>query len=123
MRSALSFGNRAKVCFLSSCDGHYLDPSISDIPSNWQNLSLLLSPWRLGATAIVLQFILKHMSRELSQEDSNKAVNSRLDELTLAIFRQPMTSKEAYFVAQMTKDVGNDIAGKVMRSLIVCNVV
>jgi mediator of RNA polymerase II transcription subunit 12 len=96
-----------------------LNPSISDIPSNWQNLSLLLSPLRLGATAIVLQFILKHMSRELSQEDSNKAVDSRLDELTLAIFRQPMTSKEAYFVAQMTKDVGNDIAGKVMRSLIV----
>ena len=53
------------------------------------------------------------MSRELSQEDGSKIANSRLDELTLTIFRQTMTPKEAYFVAQMTKDVGNDVASKV----------
>jgi mediator of RNA polymerase II transcription subunit 12 len=85
----------------------------ADIPSSWQNLSAMLSPWKLGATAIVLQFVLKQMGRDLSQEATRQAASARLDELMFNIFHHCMTSEESSFVAEMASGVGSEVAGKV----------
>jgi mediator of RNA polymerase II transcription subunit 12 len=84
-----------------------------DLPNDWQDLSSLLSPCKLGATAVVMQFVLRQMGRRLSQELTHQAASASLDEMTLKIFHHSMTPEEAYSVAEMVKGVDSAVAGKV----------
>ncbi|KAF5370753.1 hypothetical protein D9758_002110 [Tetrapyrgos nigripes] len=79
--------------------------------SAWPDSASLLSPWKISATAIQLQFVLRQMGRKGALEPYGNTV-ADLDKLTSMIFHNTLSSEEANFVAQMTKGVGSQIAGK-----------
>ena len=62
----------------------------------------------------MLQCDLKQIGRQLAQEATRQAASLHLDELTLTIFHHSMTREEAYFVAEMAREVGSEVAGKVL---------
>ncbi|KAL0072786.1 RNA polymerase II mediator complex subunit [Marasmius tenuissimus] len=79
--------------------------------SHWPENTSLLSPWKISATVIQLQFILRQMGR--SNSPKVRAANiAVLDKLTTSIFHNALSPEEANFVAQMTKGVGVEISGK-----------
>ncbi|KAG7090909.1 hypothetical protein E1B28_009986 [Marasmius oreades] len=79
--------------------------------SHWPENTSLLSPWKISATAIQLQFVLRQMGR--NNAPKARAANiMALDKLTTMIFRNALSPEEANFVAQMTKGVGSEISGK-----------
>lgn len=81
--------------------------------SSWPDIRCLLSPWKLTATSIQLQFILRQMGRTLAQDLGHEAAHASLDKLTLMIFHHSMTSEEAFFIAQMARGTEGAVAGKV----------
>ncbi|KAF9070892.1 hypothetical protein BDP27DRAFT_1419656 [Rhodocollybia butyracea] len=80
--------------------------------SHWPDSASLLSPWKISATAIQLQFVLRQMGRSNTVDTKGTADSAALDKLTTMIFHHTLSSEEASFVAQMTKGVGSEIAGK-----------
>lgn len=80
---------------------------------NWHSVPSLLSPWRLEATAIQLQFTLRQMGRQMAQKSTAQNASDRLDKLTGALFHHSMSSEEAYFVAEMASGVDVAVAAKV----------
>ncbi|KAF7321446.1 Med12 domain-containing protein [Mycena kentingensis (nom. inval.)] len=82
--------------------------------STWPDVTSLLSPWKLTATSIELQFLLRHMGRALSCAGTQAAAQAaaNLDKLILMIFHHSMTSEEAYFVAQMARGTEGIVAAK-----------
>jgi len=89
------------------------DTSLADLElSAWPDSASLLSPWKISATAIQLQFVLRQMGRKGALEPYGNT-GADLDKLTSMIFQHTLSSEEANFVAQMTKGVGSEIAGKV----------
>ncbi|ESK91038.1 rna polymerase ii mediator complex component [Moniliophthora roreri MCA 2997] len=79
--------------------------------SRWPDNASLLSPWKISATAIQLQFVLRQMGRSNAQR-ARAANVAALDKLTTMIFHNALSPEEANFVAQMTKGVGSEISGK-----------
>jgi mediator of RNA polymerase II transcription subunit 12 len=79
-------------------------------------MSSILSPWKLAATAIHLQFMLRQMGREISQESTHDTASDSLDRLTLILFHHSISSEEAYFVAEMARGVESSVASKVFIS-------
>lgn len=79
--------------------------------SSWPDTTSLLSPWKISATAIQLQFVLRQMGQ--TKRESQGVTNAGLDKLASMIFHHTLSSEEAYFIAQMTKGVGSAVAGKV----------
>ncbi|EEB88660.1 hypothetical protein MPER_13384, partial [Moniliophthora perniciosa FA553] len=79
--------------------------------SRWPDNASLLSPWKISATAIQLQFVLRQMGRSNAQK-ARAANIAALDKLTTMIFHNALSPEEANFVAQMTKGVGSEISGK-----------
>ncbi|KAJ7128929.1 hypothetical protein C8R43DRAFT_1026393 [Mycena crocata] len=98
------------------------DPSDDDDVelSSWPDVTSLLSPWKLAATSIQLQFILRQMGRALSCEGTHAAAQANLDKLILMIFHHSMTSEEAYFVAQMARGTEGVVAGKFINNGLKC---
>ncbi|KAJ7124966.1 hypothetical protein C8R44DRAFT_127826 [Mycena epipterygia] len=88
--------------------------------SSWPDVTSLLSPWKLAATSIQLQFILRQMGRALSCEGTHAAAQASLDKLILMIFHHSMTSEEAYFVAQMARGTEGAVAGKFINNGLKC---
>ncbi|KAJ7039194.1 hypothetical protein C8F04DRAFT_1087468 [Mycena alexandri] len=88
--------------------------------SSWPDVTCLLSPWKLAATSIQLQFILRQMGRALSCEGTHAAAQASLDKLILMIFHHSMTSEEAYFVAQMARGTEGIVAGKFINNGLKC---
>ncbi|KAJ7497070.1 hypothetical protein FB451DRAFT_214151 [Mycena latifolia] len=88
--------------------------------SSWPDVTSLLSPWKLAATSIQLQFILRQMGRALSCEGTHAAAQASLDKLILMIFHHSMTSEEAYFVAQMARGTEGAVAAKFINNGLKC---
>ncbi|KAJ6602183.1 hypothetical protein B0H10DRAFT_2167359 [Mycena sp. CBHHK59/15] len=88
--------------------------------SSWPDVTSLLSPWKLAATSIELQFILRQMGLALSREVTHAAAQANLDKLILMIFHHSMTSEEAYFVAQMARGTEGAVAGKFINNGLKC---
>ncbi|KIK68882.1 hypothetical protein GYMLUDRAFT_67582 [Collybiopsis luxurians FD-317 M1] len=80
--------------------------------SHWPDSASLLSPWKISATAIQLQFMLRQMGKNNTDNAKSTGDSAALDKLTTMIFHHTLSSEEASFVAQMTKGVGSEIAGK-----------
>ncbi|KAJ7647576.1 hypothetical protein FB45DRAFT_893821 [Roridomyces roridus] len=89
--------------------------------SSWPDVTSPLSPWKLAATSIQLQFILRQMGRALSSEGKHAAAaEASLDKLILMIFHHSMTSEEAYFVAQMARGTEGAVAAKFINNGLKC---
>ena len=81
--------------------------------SEWLDTSALLSPWKLAATSIEVQFTLKQMGERLSLGTPHTNGNTKVDELIAKLLRHHMSTEEADFVAEMARGVGPNIVGKV----------
>ncbi|EGO25090.1 hypothetical protein SERLADRAFT_368519 [Serpula lacrymans var. lacrymans S7.9] len=77
-----------------------------------RDMSTVLSPWRLAATAIQMQFALRQLGRALGNELTSNAAGESLDKMTSTLFHHSMTSEEAYFIAEMAKGVDGPVAVK-----------
>jgi mediator of RNA polymerase II transcription subunit 12 len=79
--------------------------------SEWLDTSALLSPWKLAATTIEVQFSLKQMGERLAFGTPNR--NTKVDRLIAKFMHHHMSTEEADFVAEMARGVGPTIACKV----------
>ncbi|KAI0311143.1 hypothetical protein OF83DRAFT_1152155 [Amylostereum chailletii] len=80
--------------------------------SEWLDTSALLSPWKLAATAIEVQFTLKQMGERLALGTPHTNGNTKVDRLIAKLLRHHMSTEEADFVAEMARGVGPNIVGK-----------
>ncbi|KAG1727617.1 hypothetical protein EDB19DRAFT_1897524 [Suillus lakei] len=75
-------------------------------------ISSVLSPCRLAATAVQLQFGLRQLGRALACESTKQGASASLDKMTSLIFHHSMASEEAYFIAEMARGVDGPVAIK-----------
>ncbi|KAF8638047.1 hypothetical protein AX16_010679 [Volvariella volvacea WC 439] len=85
--------------------------------TNWPAIHCLLSPWKIAATTLQFQFLLRQMGRAMPQD---AAASNGLDKLTLMIFRHSMTSEQAYHFAQMARGVDAIVATKFINNGLKC---
>lgn len=76
-------------------------------------MTCLLSPWKIAATTIQIQFQLKQLSRALSQESTREAASTSLDKLTSMLFYHTKTSEEASYVGEMARGADSVVASRV----------
>ncbi|KAJ2931312.1 hypothetical protein H1R20_g5848, partial [Candolleomyces eurysporus] len=95
--------------------------TVDDVQSDdWPEVSSLLSPWKLAATTILLQFQIKQVGRALSEETTHEAASNALDKLTVMLFHHTKTSEEAYFVGEMTRGAEPTVAMKFVKTGLSC---
>ncbi|KAG6862353.1 hypothetical protein C0995_016051 [Termitomyces sp. Mi166 len=80
--------------------------------SEWPAVTSLLSPWKIAATMVQMQLILKEMGQELLRDPTNTSAHANLDRLILMLFNHSMTSEEAFYVGEMARGVDSAVAGK-----------
>ncbi|KAF8876501.1 hypothetical protein BD779DRAFT_1560397 [Infundibulicybe gibba] len=88
--------------------------------SNWPAITSMLSPWKIPATTMKLQFVLRQMGHALTQESTQHTASADLDKLILMIFHHSMTSDEAYYVAEMARGVESTVASKFVNHGLKC---
>lgn len=81
--------------------------------SEWLDTSSLLSPWKLAATAIEVQFTLKQMGERLALGTPHTHGKTKVDRLIAQFLHHHMSTEEADFVADMARGVGPTIVSKV----------
>ncbi|KAF9453917.1 hypothetical protein P691DRAFT_798859 [Macrolepiota fuliginosa MF-IS2] len=74
---------------------------------DWPEVTCLLSPWKIVATTIQMQFAVKQLGKALDQESTHDAASGNLNKLTIMLFHQSMTSEEAYYVGEMAQGADN----------------
>lgn len=72
-----------------------------------------LSPWKLAASTVAIQFVLKQMESGIRRDSS--ASQAELDKFIKRLFLYTMTSEQADFIAEMAKGTGIVIAAKVCK--------
>ncbi|KAF6760086.1 hypothetical protein DFP72DRAFT_1031563 [Ephemerocybe angulata] len=87
---------------------------------DWPEVSSLLSPWKLAATTIQMQFQIKQVGRALSQENTHEIASNNLDKLTVMLFHHTKTSEEAYYVGEMTRGADPTVAMKFVKTGLSC---
>ncbi|KAI0068850.1 hypothetical protein BV25DRAFT_1904185 [Artomyces pyxidatus] len=88
--------------------------------SEWLDTSALLSPWKLAATAIEVQFSLKQMGERLALGTPHTHGNTKVDKLIAQFMHHHMSTEEADFVAEMARGVGPTIACKFVNTGFLC---
>ncbi|KAG6920074.1 hypothetical protein DXG01_010142 [Tephrocybe rancida] len=88
--------------------------------SEWPTVTSLLSPWKIAATMVQMQLILKEMGQELLRDPTNSSAHANLDRLILMLFNHSMTSEEAFYVGEMAKGVDSIVAGKFVNNGLRC---
>ncbi|TFY65710.1 hypothetical protein EVG20_g5379 [Dentipellis fragilis] len=78
----------------------------------WLDTSALLSPWKLAATTIEVQFALKQMGERLALGTPHTHGNTKVDKLIAQFLHHHMSTEEADFVAEMARGVGPTIVSK-----------
>ncbi|KAH7905552.1 hypothetical protein BJ138DRAFT_1072652 [Hygrophoropsis aurantiaca] len=100
-------------------DSSAASPDVNSFLSNG-SISSVLSPWRLAATAIQIQFGLRQLGRALAHESTSHAASASLDKMTSMLFRHSMASEEAYFIAEMARGVDGPVAVKFVNNGFKC---
>ncbi|KAG6334052.1 hypothetical protein ID866_5040 [Astraeus odoratus] len=75
-------------------------------------ISSELSPWRLAGTAVQLQFGLRQLGRAMAHDSTRQAASSSLDKMTSILFHHSMAPDEAYFIAEVARDIDGPVAEK-----------
>ncbi|KAG6829453.1 hypothetical protein H0H92_004513 [Tricholoma furcatifolium] len=78
----------------------------------WPTMTSLLSPWKIAATMVQMQLILKEMGQELLHDTANLSAHTNLDRLILMLFNHSISSEEAFYVGEMARGVDTLVAGK-----------
>lgn len=79
----------------------------------WPAVTSLLSPWKIAATMVQMQLILREMGQELLRDPTSTSAHTNLDRLILMLFSHSMTSEEAFYVGEMARGLDSTVAGKV----------
>ncbi|KAL4080156.1 hypothetical protein V8B97DRAFT_1914244 [Scleroderma yunnanense] len=98
--------NALKVILSESNDGTDVNAFLSG------RISSELSPWRLAATAVQLQFGLRQLGRAMAHESTRQAASASLDKMMSMLFHHSMASDEAYFIAEMAREIDGPVAEK-----------
>ncbi|KAG9308127.1 hypothetical protein JVU11DRAFT_12480 [Chiua virens] len=72
----------------------------------------VLSPWRLAATAVQLQFGLRQLGRAMANDSTRQAASASLDKMTSVLFHHSIAYEEACFIAEMVKEIDSAVAEK-----------
>ena len=88
--------------------------------SDMQNLTSMLSPWTIAATAIHLKFLLRRMGHALSQDPQDLAANKVLRHVTAQLFDESVSEEKAQFIAQVVSGADALTAGKFVNSGLQC---
>ncbi|KAG6886295.1 hypothetical protein C0993_006705 [Termitomyces sp. T159_Od127] len=88
--------------------------------SEWPAVTSLLSPWKIAATMVQMQLILREMGQELLRDPTNTSAHTNLDRLILMLFNHSMTSEEAFYVGEMAKGLDNTVTGKFVNNGLRC---
>ncbi|PFH52051.1 hypothetical protein AMATHDRAFT_57831 [Amanita thiersii Skay4041] len=75
-----------------------------------------LSPWKLAASSIILQLTLKQLGRGFAGESTWEYAKSSLDKVSHELFNRRITFEEAFYIGEISKGVGDVVAGKLMTS-------
>ncbi|KAG6857783.1 hypothetical protein H0H87_004199 [Tephrocybe sp. NHM501043] len=98
-----------------------MDVSHDDIElSEWPAMTSLLSPWKIAATMVQMQLVLKEMGQELLRDPANTLAHANLDRLILMLFNHSMSSEEAFYVGEMAQGVDSVVAGKFVNNGLRC---
>ncbi|KAF9219563.1 hypothetical protein BS17DRAFT_760662 [Gyrodon lividus] len=95
-----------KVILSDSSEGTDVNTFLSS------GISSVLSPWRLAATAVQLQFGLRQLGRAMAHNSTKQAASASLDKMTSMLFHHSMASDEAYFIAEIAKEIDGPVAEK-----------
>ncbi|KIK91304.1 hypothetical protein PAXRUDRAFT_830959 [Paxillus rubicundulus Ve08.2h10] len=95
-----------KVILSGSSEGTDVNAFLSS------GISSVLSPWRLAATAVQLQFGLRQLGRAMAHNLTKQAASASLDKMTSMLFHHSMASDEAYFIAGVAKEIDGPVAEK-----------
>ncbi|KAG6866656.1 hypothetical protein C0991_000766 [Blastosporella zonata] len=95
------------------------DMDVNEELSEWPTVTSLLSPWKIAATMVQMQLILREMGQEL-RDMTNLSAHANLDRLILMLFNHSMTSEEAFYVGEMAKGVDAVVAGKFINNGLRC---
>ncbi|KAJ3504486.1 hypothetical protein NMY22_g17908 [Coprinellus aureogranulatus] len=87
---------------------------------DWPEVSSLLSPWKLAATTIQMQFQIKQVGRALSQANTHEVASNNLDKLTLMLFHHTKTAEEALYVGEMTRGAEPAVSMKFVKTGLTC---
>lgn len=84
-------------------------------------MTCLLTPWKIAATTIQMQFQVKQLGRALSHESTSECATKDLNKLVFMLFHHTKTAEEAYYVGEMARGADSNVAAKVWFSLGYCN--
>lgn len=87
---------------------------------DWPEVTCLLSPWKIVATTIQMQFSVKQLGKALAQESTHEAASGNLNKLSIMLFHQSMTSEEAYYVGEMAQGADNMVASRFIANGLKC---
>ncbi|KAF8995454.1 hypothetical protein BDQ17DRAFT_1430355 [Cyathus striatus] len=87
---------------------------------DWPEVTCLLSPWKIVATTIQMQFMMKQLGRALVQDNTRETASASLDKLTLMLFHHTKTSEEACYVGEMARGADTAVAGKFINNGLNC---
>ncbi|KAF8629229.1 hypothetical protein AX17_005811 [Amanita inopinata Kibby_2008] len=73
-------------------------------------------PWKLAATSIHLQLTLKQLGRALTHNATKEYATSSLERVSQELFNRHITSEEAYYIGEMTREIDAAVAGKLINS-------
>ncbi|KAG5337493.1 hypothetical protein C0989_009508 [Termitomyces sp. Mn162] len=96
------------------------DINVGDELSEWPAVTSLLSPWKIAATMVQMQLILKEMGQDLLRDPTDTSAHANLDRLILMLFSHSMTSEEAFYVGEMARGVDNLVARKFVNNGLRC---
>ncbi|KAH7888428.1 hypothetical protein F5I97DRAFT_1803562 [Phlebopus sp. FC_14] len=95
-----------KVILSDSSEGTDVNAFLSS------GISSVLSPWRLAATAVQLQFGLRQLGRAMAHDSTRQAASASLDKMTTMLFHHSIASDEACFIADVAKGIDGPVAEK-----------
>ncbi|KAG8221691.1 hypothetical protein J3R82DRAFT_1977 [Butyriboletus roseoflavus] len=99
--------NALKVILSDSSEGTDVNTFLNS------GISSVLSPWRLAATAVQLQFGLRQLGRAMANDSTKQAASASLDKMTSVLFHHSIAYEEACFIAEMVKEIDSAVAEKV----------
>ncbi|TFL04760.1 hypothetical protein BDV98DRAFT_330597 [Pterulicium gracile] len=84
--------------------------------SYWKDVSSVLSPWKLAATAIKLRFVLGQMESAVATNTPKRAADSNLNDILSLVFNHELTSEQAYFFAELVTGVDLAVGTKFLNT-------
>lgn len=74
------------------------------------------NPWKLAATSIHLQLVLKELGRALCHPETKDHAIPNLDKVSRELFHRRITSEESHYIAEVARGADNAVTEKLITS-------